>query len=94
MAVSSARVAAVGRTTAAALPRTDLVAELQSAEGLVAVFPAGAGTAVVAQAADGAPTLVDGLSALGWRTSRLDTRRWWSPSALRPPEKSCTRASR
>jgi len=75
VAGSSARVAAVGRTTASALPRTDLVAEQQSAEGLVAVFPAGSAAAVVAQAADGAPTLVDGLSALGWRTTRLDTHR-------------------
>jgi uroporphyrinogen-III synthase len=72
---SRARVAAVGRTTAAALPRTDLVADQQSAEGLVAVFPVGSGTAVVAQAADGAATLVEGLSALGWRTQRLDTHR-------------------
>ena len=73
-----ARVAAVGATTARSLPRTDLVAERQSAEGLVAVFPAATaddGRAVVVQAADGAPTLVDGLRALGWRTTRLDTHR-------------------
>lgn len=70
-----ARVAAVGTTTAASLPRTDLVAERQSAEGLVAVFPAGTGRAVVVQAADGAPTLVDGLAARGWRVRRLDTHR-------------------
>lgn len=75
LAASPVRVAAVGRTTAAALGRTDLVADEQSAEGLVAVFPAGTATAVVAQAADGAPTLVDGLAALGYRTVRLDTHR-------------------
>ena len=83
---SPARVAAVGATTARSLPRTDLVAEQQNAEGLVAVFPiagdagdvGGAGRAgrvVVVQAADGAPTLVDGLSARGWTVTRLDTHR-------------------
>ncbi|MFN8024208.1 MAG: uroporphyrinogen-III synthase [Acidimicrobiales bacterium] len=73
---SPARVAAVGATTARSLPRTDLVAERQSAEGLVEVFapaPASGGRALVVQAADGAPTLVDGLSALGWRVDRCDT---------------------
>ena len=70
-----ARVAAVGATTGRALPRVDLLAERQSAEGLVAVFPAGTGRAVVAQAVDGAPTLVDGLTALGWDVSRVDTHR-------------------
>jgi uroporphyrinogen-III synthase len=78
-------VAAVGATTAAALPHTDLVAERQSAEGLVDVFPRadvprsedalGTRRAVVVQAADGAFTLVDGLTALGWAVRRLDTHR-------------------
>lgn len=71
----AAKVAAVGATTAASLPRTDLVAERQSAEGLVTVFPEGSGRAVVAQAADGAPTLVDGLGARGWSVRRVDTHR-------------------
>jgi len=70
-----ARVAAVGATTGRALPRVDLLAERQSAEGLVDVFPAGSGRAVVVQALDGAPTLVDGLTALGWDVSRVDTHR-------------------
>ena len=70
-----ARVAAVGATTGRALPRVDLLAERQSAEGLVEVFPAGSGRAVVAQAVDGAPTLVDGLAALGWEVARVDTHR-------------------
>jgi uroporphyrinogen-III synthase len=77
-------VAAVGATTAAALPHTDLVAERQSAEGLVDVFPrAGVlragdvpgARAVVVQAADGASTLVEGLTALGWAVRRVDTHR-------------------
>ncbi|CAB4570893.1 MAG: hypothetical protein F2534_12220 [Actinobacteria bacterium] len=79
LATCAAKVAAVGSTTARSLPRTDLVAERQSAEGLVAVFPAavpdGGGRAVVAQAVDGAPTLVDGLRALGWSVARVDTHR-------------------
>ena len=75
-----ARVAAVGSTTAGALRSADLVvdlvADVQSAEGLVKVFPrGGGGRAVVAQAVDGAPTLVDGLVALGWRVVRVDTHR-------------------
>jgi uroporphyrinogen-III synthase len=74
---SGVRVAAVGATTAAALPRADLVAERQSAEGLLAVFPPapvpGAGRVVVVQARDGAPTLTAGLAALGWTVERLDT---------------------
>ncbi|MEK7424571.1 MAG: uroporphyrinogen-III synthase [Actinomycetota bacterium] len=72
---SPAQVAAVGAATAAALPRADLVAERQSAEGLVAQFPAGTGRAVVVQAADGAPTLVHGLAQLGWHVRRLDSHR-------------------
>ena len=71
----AAQVAAVGSTTARTLARADLVAERQSAEGLVAVFPTGAGRAVVVQAVDGAPTLVDGLTAKGWAVQRLDTHR-------------------
>jgi uroporphyrinogen-III synthase len=72
---SPCRVAAVGRTTAAALPRVDLVPTDQSAVGLLAVFPAAPerGRAVVAQASGGAPTLCDGLVGLGWRAVRLDT---------------------
>jgi uroporphyrinogen-III synthase len=74
-----ARIAAVGATTAAALTRRGrepaLVAERQSADGLVEVFPAGQGRVVVAQAADGAPTLVTGLTQLGWTVTRLDTHR-------------------
>ncbi len=74
-----ARVAAVGSTTARTLRSADLVvdlvADVQSAEGLVKVFPRGGGCAVVAQAVDGAPTLVDGLVVLGWRVVRVDTHR-------------------
>ncbi|CAN5569967.1 hypothetical protein BH10ACT3_BH10ACT3_20220 [soil metagenome] len=76
LAGSPARVAAVGTATAAALPRVDLVPPVQSAAGLVAAFPTaprGVGRAVVAQAVAGEPTLVDGLTTLGWDVVRLDT---------------------
>lgn len=59
-------VAAVGATTAAALPRCDLVATTQSAAGLLGVLPDGPGRAVVVQAFDAAPTLADGLATKGW----------------------------
>lgn len=72
------RVAAVGTATAAELAAVDLVPARQSAAGLVAEFPAVGGPApasrvVVVQAAGGAATLVDGLTALGWSVARIDT---------------------
>jgi uroporphyrinogen-III synthase len=75
VASPSVRVAAVGASTAAELPRVDLVPERQSAAGLVEVFPAcpGAGRVVVVQAVGGAPTMVEGVRALGWQVERLDT---------------------
>lgn len=76
LATSSARVAAVGATTAASLPRVDLVPQGQSAAGLMEVFPAApatGGRVVVAQAVAGEPDLVDGTTALGWKTTRIDT---------------------
>ena len=79
------RVAAVGATTASVLPRVDLVPARQSAEGLLEVFPAcdppGSATVLVAQSADGATTLVDGLAARGWRVRHLHTHR---PRAVVP----------
>lgn len=73
---SPARVAAVGATTAATLSRVDLVPQVQSAEGLVAVFPSPStqgGRVVVAQAGGGEPTLTAGLTTLGWNVTRLST---------------------
>ncbi len=64
--VGTPRVAAVGAATAAALPRCDLVASIQSAAGLLEVFPAGSGTVAVIQAVDAAATLVEGLIDKGW----------------------------
>ena len=58
--------AAVGAATAEVLPRCDLVAETQSAAGLLEAFPQGAGRVVVVQAVDAEPTLVDGLAERGW----------------------------
>jgi len=58
--------AAVGAATAEVLPRCDLVAETQSAAGLLEGFPQGPGRVVVVQALDAEPTLVDGLAERGW----------------------------
>jgi uroporphyrinogen-III synthase len=69
----AARIATVGAATAALLARVDLRATRQSAEGLVEVFPSGAGRVVVIQASGGAPTLTDGLAGLGWTVQRIDT---------------------
>jgi uroporphyrinogen-III synthase len=59
-------VAAVGATTAAALPRCDLVAGTQSALGLLEVFPSGPGRVVVVQSVDADTTMVRGLAERGW----------------------------
>ncbi len=60
------RVAAIGSTTAAALPRCELVAANQSALGLLEVFPSGPGRVVVVQAVDAEPTMVRGLREKAW----------------------------
>lgn len=67
------RVAAIGSTTAAALPRVDLVADRQSASGLVEIFPDGRGRVLAVQSVDGAPTLADGLRRRGWTVERVHT---------------------
>jgi uroporphyrinogen-III synthase len=72
-AACAARVAAVGPATASALGRADLVPRRNSAAGVVDELPRGPGRAVLLQAAGGAPTLADGLSAKGWTTTRIDT---------------------
>uniref|UniRef100_UPI0025C08A57 uroporphyrinogen-III synthase n=1 Tax=Galactobacter sp. TaxID=2676125 RepID=UPI0025C08A57 len=69
------RVAAVGRTTAAALReagiRVDLVPNTHSAAGLVEAWPTcedtGAATVLLPASALAAPTLADGLLEKGWR---------------------------
>jgi uroporphyrinogen-III synthase len=67
--------AAVGSSTAAALPRCDLVAETQSAAGLLEVFPRGPGRAVVVQALDAEPTMVLGLLEHGWSVTAISPYR-------------------
>jgi uroporphyrinogen III methyltransferase/synthase len=66
----TARVAAVGPGTAAALRAfgvvADLVPERNVAEGLVDAFPDGRGRVLVPQAADARPVLAEGLRAKGW----------------------------
>ena len=65
-AAAATQVAAVGATTAAALPHCELVASTQSALGLLGVFPRGPGRVAVIQAVDAAATMVDGLIDKGW----------------------------
>ena len=63
---TSPKVAAVGSATSEVLPRCDLVADTQSAAGLLEVFPVGPGRVVVVQAAAAEPTLVEGLRQRAW----------------------------
>jgi uroporphyrinogen-III synthase len=72
---SSPRVAAVGSATSAALPRCDLVADTQSALGLLQVFPKGPGKVVVVQAFDAEATLVLGLIEHGWHAAAINPYR-------------------
>ena len=65
-AASDPKLAAVGAATAEALPRCDLVADMQSARGLLEVFPRGPGRVAVVQAVDATSTLVDGLVEGHW----------------------------
>ena len=51
-APNAPRIAAVGTASAAALPRCDLIAETQSARGLLKMLPTGPGRVVVVQAVD------------------------------------------
>lgn len=71
MAAASPRIAAVGSATVATLPHCDLVADAQSALGLLQVFPTGPGTVLVVQALDAEPTMVEGLAQRGWRVDAI-----------------------
>jgi uroporphyrinogen III methyltransferase/synthase len=74
-----ARVAAVGRATAAALARHGLTADLVPArftgEDLVAAFPAGPGRVLFPRAAGARDTIPDGLGAKGWEVVPVDAYR-------------------
>jgi uroporphyrinogen-III synthase len=72
---ASPRLAAVGSATSATLPRCDLVADTQSALGLLQVFPKGPGRVVVIQALDAEPTMVRGLIGHGWRVAAISPYR-------------------
>jgi uroporphyrinogen-III synthase len=69
------RLAAVGSSTAAALPRCDLVAKTQSATGLLEIFPRGPGRVVVVQALDAEATMVPGLLERDWRVTAISPYR-------------------
>jgi len=77
-----ARLAVVGRATAAALESVhlapDLVAEPSSAAGLAAAFadaPAGGGRVLFARSASARAALGDGLRAKGWTVDEVDAYR-------------------
>jgi uroporphyrinogen-III synthase len=67
--------AAVGSTTAETLPRCDLAADVQSAVGLLEVFPHGPGQVLVVQAVDAAPTMVEGLRQRDWQVVAISPYR-------------------
>ncbi len=77
------RIAAIGGATAAMLPRCDLVADTQSAAGLLEIFPPGSGRIVVVQALDAEPTLVNGLAEIGWNAYAIKAFR---AQAVQPSE--------
>ena len=83
---STPHLAAVGTATAAALPRCDLVADTQSAQGLLKIFPPGPGRVVVVQAADAAPALVEGLVDRGWNVVSIRTHRALPIAASAPQQ--------
>jgi uroporphyrinogen III methyltransferase/synthase len=74
--LGSARVAAVGPATAAALAAAnvnpDLVPDEAIADALVAAFPSGPGRVLLPQAAVARPTLAEGLVAKGWEVDVVE----------------------
>lgn len=69
-------VAAIGESTARAIGHAvDLVSRRANAASLVEEFPVGDGRVVVVQGARADTTLVDGLTAKGWRVMRCDVYR-------------------
>jgi len=78
-AFGAARVAAIGPGTAAALASRGLVADLQPpdavAESLVDVFPAGAGSVLLPQAAAARSVLAEGVAAKGWLVDVVEAYR-------------------
>lgn len=77
--LGTARVAAVGPATAAALERCRVVADVvaldASASGLVAVMPHGSGTVLLPQSEQARPDLASGLRDLGWHVDAVDAYR-------------------
>ena len=78
-AFGTARVAAIGPGTGAALEARGVVADLLPgsavAEALVEAFPAGAGRVLLPQAAAARPVLADGLRAKGWKVEVVEAYR-------------------
>lgn len=69
-------VAAIGASTAEAIGHdVDFVSRRANAASLVGEFPAGDGRVIVVQGERADATLVDGLTAQGWRVTRCDVYR-------------------
>ena len=85
-AFGTARVAAVGDATAAALWRAGVVADLVPprfvAEALVDELPDGPGRVLVPAAADARAVLADGLRAKGWTVDQVEAYRTVTPPSV------------
>ena len=94
-AFGTARVAAVGPGTAAALASRGIVADLTPptavAEALVEAFPDGPGAALLPQAAGARPVLAGGLRTKGWS---LDVVEAYRTVAARPSDEALAAAAK
>jgi uroporphyrinogen-III synthase len=82
LATARPKIAAVGRATADEIGASvELIAQRQIAEGLLADFPSGVGTVILAQAEGARPELERGLGELGWHVEAVPAYRTIS----RPP---------
>ena len=85
-ALANTKIAVVGEATATVLAGYRLVADLVPprfvAEGLIEVFPAGAGRVVLPQAEQARPVLADGLRSKGWDVDAVTAYR----TVPAPPE--------
>jgi uroporphyrinogen III methyltransferase/synthase len=95
-AFGSARVAAIGPGTAAALAaggiRADLVPERFVAEALLDALPAGPGRALLARAEVARDVLPDGLRARGWEVDVVDAYRTVPAPVTEPQRRQVTAA--
>jgi len=77
---SKVKLAAIGHATAATMSSlagraVDLVPELQHTDGLLAAFPRGSATVLVAQGNLAGPALAHGLRSMGWHVTTVEAYR-------------------